>query len=127
MSLPLYGMPFCPVIRAGDPEQSLLLKVFFPFDRQEMFFLVVAVFACGDHITLDRFAAANERHDMIHGQFSGWDCCVAVVTATSCKLLFPPGALAQIAGLLAFPSDLCVCACRNKRFYRFPRLFSSSS
>jgi len=45
------------------------MEIGFPFNRQEVFLLAVAGLAGGDDIALDRLAAANERNDVVHGQF----------------------------------------------------------
>lgn len=46
------------------------LEIFFPFDRQELFFGGVTVLAARDHVSLGAFTAAGDRDDMIHGELS---------------------------------------------------------
>lgn len=77
-----------------------LQEVFIPFHRQQMFFLVVAVFAAGDQVALGALAAAGDRNDVIHGKFLGRCPAAAIVTNPLGQAAFPPLGIPQISGLL---------------------------
>ena len=78
------------------------VEVFFPLHRQELFFVGVAGFAAGHHVTPGAFATARNRDDVIHGHRFGRGCPPAVVTFTSCHPAFPPLGLPKLPGPPAF-------------------------
>lgn len=76
--------------------------MFFPLNGEGVLFFAVALLACGDQVVLCRPAASYDRDDMVHGEVSGREFQVAVVTSAFSEFAFPPLCLAEIAGLLLF-------------------------
>ena len=71
-----------------------------------MFAFGVAFFTAGHEITLGGLAAPNDRHQMIHGQFIGWESFAAMMANSRPALALPPRAGAQLARLLPLAANL---------------------
>jgi hypothetical protein len=68
-----------------------------------VFFLVIAIFASRDDVSLFGFAAPDHRNDVIHGQGAGGGKPAAVMATATIQLAFPPLGLPQFLGLLSLP------------------------
>lgn len=78
------------------------------FERQSVFPFAIAFFAARHEISLRGFAPPNDRHQMVHGEFSGWKFSAAVVANSRRALALPPRASAQISRLAPLSSDVFV-------------------
>lgn len=112
---------------SGQSAPLKTAEIFFPLQRQEVFLFVVAFLAGGYDVAFRGCAAADERNDVVHGEFRRMGFRVTVIADTTCELLLPPGALPQLTSLAALPLDILGGACGNKGLYLRPLLFSSSS
>jgi hypothetical protein len=65
------------------------------FDRGEMAFLAIALFAANDTIILGTSATSGDRHDVIHSELLFGELTFAIVANPSAQLLLPPAAGAQ--------------------------------
>lgn len=63
------------------------------FERQPVFACGIALLAARYKITLGRFAAADDRHQMIHRKLRRRELAAAVVTNPRAALALPPLAL----------------------------------
>jgi hypothetical protein len=61
-----------------------------------VFPLAITVLATWHQITLARFAAADERHEVVHGQFFGRKVRATVMADAGAALTLPPLASAQL-------------------------------
>ena len=77
-----------------------------PFQGKQVFFLIVALLAAGNHVGFDGLAAPYQRDDVVHGQFPGREALAAVVTASRSPFVLPPLGPAEFAGLALFAFDL---------------------
>jgi len=75
---------------------------FFPLDREEIFFLMIARFTGGDQVSLGAGAPSNNRNQVIHRQFGRLKSVLAVMTNSPASLSLPPCSCAKGAGLRPF-------------------------
>src|ERR1044071_1334900 len=66
----------------------------------------VTLWTARDQIALGRFTTANNRHQMIHGQFFWLEAPAAMMAKPGGALALPPWAGAQLARLLPFAANL---------------------
>ncbi len=92
--------------RAALQLRKVGSEVLVPLHGEHMFFLVVTFFAGRDKVSFYGFAAANEWNDVIHGELSRGDPCIAVIAPSSGALPFPPTAFAKLAGDGTLPSEI---------------------
>lgn len=79
-----------------------MLQVPLPFHREEILLPGIAPRATGDHVGPGAPAAADNRHDVVHGQLPGRELILAVVAPAGGAAVFPPLAPAQFLGLALF-------------------------
>ncbi len=81
------------------------LQIFFPLNRQHVFFLIVACLARRHHIPFGGFAASCQGHDVIHGEGFRRKRSATVVASAPGQLALPPLRASQLPGLLPLPAE----------------------
>ena len=81
-------------------------QVFIPLNREQVFFLVVAIFAGRHEIALGALSAPYQGNDMVHGQLRRIDLPAAIVTDPFRNPSLPPCRLPQSPGPLLLVIDL---------------------
>src|SRR5204863_10133617 len=87
--------------------------------RESMLFLIVAFFARGDDVAFGALAAADDRHEVVHGERSGGKFFPAIVADADRAPPLPPLACAQFARLFALAPNLLVGHRGEKRRFLF--------
>jgi hypothetical protein len=75
------------------------------FEREPVLAFGVAFFATRHKIALGGFAAANDRHQMIHGQNRRRKFAAAMVANADGSFALPPLTGTQLSSLLALAAD----------------------
>jgi hypothetical protein len=75
------------------------------FEREPVFPFGIALLASRNQIAFGRFAAANDRNQVVHCKFSRRKLSATVVADPRGALALPPLARAQLSGLLPLGSD----------------------
>ncbi|RLB80447.1 MAG: hypothetical protein DRH17_11950 [Deltaproteobacteria bacterium] len=81
------------------------LQVFFPLNRQHVFFLIIACLACRHHVPFGGFAASDQGHDVIHRKGVRGKRSAAVIAPAPGQLALPPLRRPQGPGLLPLPAE----------------------
>ena len=76
--------------------------------RSQIFFVVVALFAARDNVSAGGLPAADDRNDMVHGQFFRRELFLAIIANPGGELLLPPGRGAHFSGFCPFPGNMRV-------------------
>lgn len=78
----------------------------FPLYRQKISFLVIAIFAGRDNISLLAFSPPAEGNDVVHAQLLTSYPAMTIIAYPFLNVLVPPVGASQSPGLLFFSLDV---------------------
>ena len=65
-------------------------QILFPLNGQQIFLLVITLFAYRDQVSFSGFPSPDDRDDMVHGQVLWVDLLSTVMTHSGSTFPFPP-------------------------------------
>jgi hypothetical protein len=99
-----FALQTLPFVTIENPAIKIFLALSL-FKRQPVFAFGIAFFAASHDIAFGGFAAANDRHQVIHRQLTRWKSATTMMTEAGSAFALPPLAGTQLSSLSAFTAN----------------------